>query len=137
MQREINAHADPFFKKLNLLKFDDLVKLRSLQFYFKSMNNMLPVYFSRMFETDSSAHPYDTRHKSSARPQVTKKITTSKCVRYFIPNIVKTIPHEVVSKGNTHSLAGFTKYARTSLLSSYSTSCNVPNCYICKKEIRI
>ena len=40
-----NAHTEPLFKKLNTLKFCDLMHARALKFYFRHSNSELPRYF--------------------------------------------------------------------------------------------
>ena len=127
-----NAHTEPLFKKLDYLKFSDIVQLRSLQFYYKSVHHLLPDYFDNIFTSDTPDHCYNTRNKSKSRPQVSKKVSTSRCIRFFIPNIVNDTPSPVINKINTHSLGGFTNYAKYSFLSSYKDVCETPNCYICQ-----
>ncbi len=39
-----NAHTEPIFKLLKLLKVKDILKLHELKFYFKYKNNKLPWY---------------------------------------------------------------------------------------------
>ena len=38
------AHTNPLFKRLQLLKFVDIFKLRDLKFYYNLYNGLLPVY---------------------------------------------------------------------------------------------
>ena len=40
-----NAHTEPLFKQLNLLKACDICKLQELKFYHKLINRQLPKYF--------------------------------------------------------------------------------------------
>ena len=40
-----NAHSDPLFKKLNVLKISDLYTCNILKFFFKHENETLPLYF--------------------------------------------------------------------------------------------
>ena len=40
-----NAHTEPLFKQLHLLKACDICKLQELQFYHKLINRQLPKYF--------------------------------------------------------------------------------------------
>ena len=79
-----NAHTEPLFRKLNCLNFTDIVQLRSLQFYYKSVNKILPYHFNNMFDSNSSDHEYNTRHKLTSRPQVSNKVSTSRCIRFYI-----------------------------------------------------
>ena len=43
-----NAHTDPLFKKLNILKFKDLFELCHLKLYYKYSHHKLPSYFLEM-----------------------------------------------------------------------------------------
>ena len=54
-----NAHTDPLFKSLNLLKLKDLFELSVLKLYFKLKHNLLPVYTLNMF-TESMRIPIIT-----------------------------------------------------------------------------
>ena len=44
-----NAHTEPLFKALNLLKLEDIHKLCVLKFYFKYTHNELPAYLQSFF----------------------------------------------------------------------------------------
>ena len=39
-----NAHTEPLFKNLNLLKVEDILKLQELKFYFRCIHKNLPAY---------------------------------------------------------------------------------------------
>ena len=61
--------------------------------------------------------------------------TRYKSIRYKIPELIKDnyLPKIVLEKMDTHSYAGFTKYAKTYTISKYKTTCKTRNCYVCKK----
>ena len=60
-----NAHTEPRFKALNLLKLEDIHKLCVLKFYFKYSHDELPAYLqSFYFLTRSEIHQHDTRPKN-------------------------------------------------------------------------
>ena len=126
-----NAHTEPLFKMLRILKFDDIVKLMSLQFYFKYSNNLLPHHFENIFSFDSVNHGYDTRGKNISRPQIPKKSFTSRCIRYHIPSLLKIIPSQILDKVHTHSFGGFSNFTKNYFLSDYNNKCLITNCYIC------
>ena len=48
-----NAHTEPLFKKLNLLKLSDIFKTRQARFYYRYINNEVPVYFQDIFSTNA------------------------------------------------------------------------------------
>ena len=43
-----NAHTDPIFKKLHMVKFIDMFNIAVWKFYYKLMNDLLPPYFNYM-----------------------------------------------------------------------------------------
>ena len=52
-----NAHTDPLFKKLKLLKVADILKIKELKLYYKFKHNTLPVYLQNLpFSPNSSIH---------------------------------------------------------------------------------
>ena len=57
-----DAHTGPIFKKLGLLKLNDIcmLQLGELMFYHKS--SLLPVQFDKMFLINSEIHSFNTRH---------------------------------------------------------------------------
>ncbi len=40
-----NGHTEPIFKKLKLIKIEDILKLNEIKFYYKLENKKLPAYF--------------------------------------------------------------------------------------------
>ena len=129
-----NAHTDVLFKKNNILKFEDIYKTSSLKFYHKYVNDSLPSYFDGMFHTDPITHQYDLR-VSQPRLQMTKKMFTSQCIRYSIPKLLSTVPHNISSKFETHSFKGFSKYIKQHYISKYKDVCDIPNCYTCRNTL--
>ena len=57
-----SSHTDPIFKKLNILKINDLHNVQQLKLYFKYINNCLHAYFQNFtFQTGLVIHNYSTR----------------------------------------------------------------------------
>ena len=58
-----NAHTEPLFKALDLLKLKDMLNLSTLKFYYRYLHDNLPAYFySFQITTQGSHHHYNTRH---------------------------------------------------------------------------
>ena len=51
-----NAHCMPLFKKLKLLRIQDIYKLNMLKFYYKYKKSILPNYFRDMFKENFLEH---------------------------------------------------------------------------------
>ena len=43
--KKYNSHTEPLFKKLHMLKVEDIFKLIQLKFFYKFINKDLPDYF--------------------------------------------------------------------------------------------
>ena len=68
-----NAHTDPLFKQLELLKLSDLVTLNALKFYYKYSNMQLPEYFYNFnITTQGVHHTHNTRQREQVRTERTR-----------------------------------------------------------------
>ena len=56
-----DAHSDPLFSKLNLLKGDDIITFQIIKFMFEFTNNKLPICLNELFITKNDIHQYPTR----------------------------------------------------------------------------
>ena len=54
-----NAHTDPIFKSLKLLKFENIVSLQVAKIMYLYKNGQLPESFNNMFLTGEEIHNYN------------------------------------------------------------------------------
>ena len=54
------AHSDPLLKQLSIIKFEDMVKMQQIQFYYQYLNAKLPSYFLTLI-FNQNQHNYYTR----------------------------------------------------------------------------
>ena len=108
-----NAHTEPLFKKMNILKYTDLVKLKAIKFYYKYCNNQLPEYF-KSFILEPQQHNYNTRQNNNIRTFHTNTWAARNCLRHHLPEIINSFPsvHNIREKVHTHCLDGFTQYVK-------------------------
>ena len=126
-----NAHTDPLFKILNLLKLKDIFELSVLKLYFKFKHNLLPVYTSNMF-TESIRNPhYNLRARGPLELANPTTVSGEKCLRCYLPNCINNSVSEVLDKVITHSYEGFSFFIKRAKVNSYRINCTVPDCYIC------
>ena len=128
-----NAHTEPLFKNLNLLKLDDLFKMNMLKLYYKLKNGTLPVYFMSMFSDVEARHGYNTRTHGDLQMQFSKTSSCQNCVRFLLPRFINETDDAILSKVSTHSFPGFNTYVKGYIMNKYRTSCEVHNCYICNR----
>ena len=130
-KEKYNAHTDPLFKNLTLLKVQDIFMLQCAKFYYKYKHGNIPLYFSNFFTRNSDIHSYQTRRRNELRPINFNNINTRNCIRFHIPNLINNLPENVKSKIDTHSMKGFSHYFKIYLIGKYQLECYIQNCYIC------
>ena len=126
-----NAHTNPLFIRLKLLKIQDMYSLCLLKFYHKYKNNVLPSYFNGMFEVVYPTHNYSTRQRGQPRLAGCRTKLAETAIRYSLPSAISQINENITSKILTHSLNGLSNYAKSYFISQYDPICLIDNCYIC------
>ena len=127
-----NAHTEPIFKKLNMLKINEMYNISLLKFYFKFINKCLPKYFMNILHYHE--HPYSTRTRDDPIHPRTNTNSARKSVRNHLPNFLKNMPQAITDKITTHSLASFSKYCKAYYINMYEYQCHIINCYICSLD---
>ena len=59
-----NAHTNPLFKSMKILKIEDMRRIQELVFFYKFSKNMLPVYFKTEYIRFLESN-YTNRHRFS------------------------------------------------------------------------
>ena len=84
-----NSHTEPLFKEISCLKFDNLLDLNLLKFYYCYSNQLLPSYFDCFnFIKRSSVHFYNTRNRNLLCTQRTVTKSADNCVRHAAPKLL-------------------------------------------------
>ncbi len=127
-----NAHTEPLFKKLSLLRIEHILHLQELKLYYKYRNNLLPHYIQTLpLLHFNEIHQYPTRGDHEMRQPKIKHEYARKFVRYAIPDTVNKTPRCILDKVETHSLQGYSKYIKKYYIDSYRVTCDKENCYVC------
>ena len=126
-----NSHTEPLLKKNNLLKITDIYYVNALKFHFKYERGILPGYFRNIFIDSQPVHEVNTRNKSYIILNQPNTALPRESVRYKIPQIMLNVPQCISDKVETHSLDGFSKYAKNHIINNYSLDCHIANCYVC------
>ena len=114
-----NAHTDPLFKKLGLLKVNDIYKVTAIKFYYKFKNELLPHSFSGIFTNTYASHTYETRQRNIPRTNPPKSNLLKTTIRYSIPKIISELPSCITEKLSKHSIQGLSNYSKQYFLSMY------------------
>ena len=125
------AHTDVLFKQPNLLKIDDIYKLKVLKFYYKLKHDSLPFQFSSFVPNLSIAsRNYGLRNPKFLIPTI-KHEHAKTSFRYQLIKIVNGTTTDIIDRIGTHSLYGFSLYIKHTLLENYKHRCAIINCYAC------
>ena len=120
-----NAHADPIFHDLKILKFDDLLSAQAQSFMYKYHNSILPSSFDGMFIPLSNQN----RTLSYKQPLIVIK-RLLRFPTYFLPKFWNSLPH--ISKVKS-SHRGFLKDIKDNALENYSEfKCIRQKCISCR-----
>ena len=128
-----NAHTEPIFKSLNMLKIEDIYTISKLKFYYKHVHNKLPFCLQKIpIQLVSDIHRHATRNQNKfSVPRVNHHFANN-AICYKIPKCLNDVHTCVLEKVNTHSLSGFNFYLKRYYIDRYSLNCLIDNCYICQ-----
>ncbi len=76
-----NAHNEPIFKTLKLLKVKDTLTLQELKYYYKYKHNKLPHYLQTLsIRPNSETHIYETRIQNEIHLSKTQHEYARRCI---------------------------------------------------------
>ena len=113
-----NAHTNPLFTKMFLLKVGDIHTVQQLNFVYKLTQNNLPAYFnSFIIRRQHNIHERLTRNRHYAcycksSPQFRRKV-------HKIFKTVNDTSTQIIDKMHTHSLQGVANYSKDLLIYEY------------------
>ena len=126
-----NAHTEPLYKELQLLKITDIFDVQCMKFWYKFSNNTLPNYFRTMFRYNNTLYDVETRNHDRMHVFPTRTFGARNVLRHRIPELVYQFPTGIIEKAQTHSITSFSNHIKQHILNSYSYHCIEPNCYVC------
>ena len=127
-----NYHTYPLFKKLYVLKIDDLKTLQEYKFFHKLVNKKLPKFFDTFsFTRHIDIHNYPTRRNClHITPRL--RYQTSMCsVRFRLPFTLNEAPNSILEKMSTHSIQGLCYYFKKTCVDLYPETCEIQSSYVC------
>ena len=105
-----NAHTDPLFKHLKLLKMKDIHQIQQLKFYHKLINNQTPKYFTLLgLVFNFESHECNTIRRNYITHRVRREYANL-CVRNSLPYLLNNTNQIILNKTTPHSLHGFAIY---------------------------
>ena len=95
-----NAHTEPLFKPLKLLKLEDLLSLNVLKLHYKLCHGVLPVYITNLFTriVPGSTHDYDLRPSGILKTPTGHTCVADWCVRFMLPKTINDADPSIIEK---------------------------------------
>ena len=130
-----NAHTEPLFKYLRIIKIKDLFDIQCLKFWYKFVNKLLPEYFKDMFRFNHELYEIGTRNRNNLHLFPTRTAGAQNVLRHAIPKLLLEYPVSIIEKVRTHSIESFISRLVQFILDRYEYVCTVADCYICNNTI--
>ncbi|KAJ8051132.1 RNA-directed DNA polymerase from mobile element jockey [Holothuria leucospilota] len=109
-------HTNDLFKSLNLLKLPDIIKLGIASFTYRSLNNILPDYFSDYFSHNSSIHDYNTRQSTFLHQDTIQTSSQHSSLRNRAIKLWNSLPYSIT---HTPSIQSFRRNFSRHFIGTY------------------
>ena len=129
--KKFNAHTEPIFKELKMLKIKDIFNIQCLKFWFKFENNSLPSFFKSILKYNHELHDIETRNRNQFHLFPTRTEGARNVLRHYIPELLKKFPRELLNLARNHSIDTFTYRLKNHIIDAYNSTCIINNCYVC------
>lgn len=130
------AHSEPICKKLGVVKVTDMYKIMLWKFYYKLMNNVLPVYFNYMKPDQPVICNYYGIRKPRYHLPLIKHEFAIQLVKYGLVKLLNVDNEETaLNKASiyTQSFFSFKLNLKIRMLNSYTENCNIRECDVCAR----
>lgn len=94
---KFDAHTDPIFKKLNILKLENICLLQLGLFMYSYKKSLLPNRFKNMFVLNSDIHGYSTRNLMAFRVPLCRTNIRQFSIRFQGPKFFNSLPLEMTN----------------------------------------
>jgi hypothetical protein len=111
-----NDHSSPLFKNLNILKLEDIYKLKVANYMYAFNKQILPSPLMNIILFNSNMHEHNTRNKENPHINARRTIITSNSLRHKGPEIWYQISEIVKSKKTIES---FIKNLKKHMITNY------------------
>ena len=127
-----NAHTNQLFRRLRILKIQDLCALHDYKFCYRYEKRNLPEYFlSEMLQRNTHVHNLSARFEGTYRLPAVGHEYARYCISYLFPKISNEMDEDIKSKIYSLSLNEFKNYIKQLFFDSYDVECDDNDCPSC------
>ena len=125
------AHTSNLFKQLNILKVEDIFKLKQMVFYYKFIHNKLPNAIKNILTAETRILRLAHTAFFLKLPPLANTEYAKKCIRHSIPELINNSDKNFIDNLKTWSLPCLKIHFKLETLKLYDIVCSTPNCYPC------
>ena len=105
-------------KHLKILSVPDMLLFNSMKFCFNYKRNEVPDYFTSFnLHTQRSSHDYNSLQRDDIRKNRMRINLTENVFGFFFPEMINSIPNQILIRIDTHSMDGFASAVNHHLIS--------------------
>ena len=130
-----NAHTEPLFKELNLLKIRGIYDIQCTKFWCKFTKSLLSKFFRSMFRYNYEIHDIESRSHESLHLFSNRTSGARLVLRHYIPKLLQTFPDAVLRKVRTHNIDNFVSHVKTYLYICIAMSVRYPTVLFVKPDM--
>ena len=116
---------------MNMDKYFMWIHYERLYNHNKAKHNKIVCIFRGIY-CRSSIHDHDTRYASQIDTISTRIVMASNRIRCRLPDVINSTTNRILNKIETHSLHGFSQFAKRFFIYQYPTHGFEINCYDCR-----
>ena len=102
-----NAHTEPLFKGLEMLKVKNTSDVQCMKFWYKFVNKSPPEYFDMMFTFNNELYQIKTHGQNQLHLFPTGTVSTPNVLRHLILDLLQEYPRPITQRANTHQSTKF------------------------------
>ena len=127
------AHCDPLFKKLNILKIDDLYNMSVMRFHFNFVNGRLPNFFNANLnlKSRSEIHSHYTRFNNYYNVPLIRFNYLKNNAVFKMAEVSNSLPLAIINKTTTHSYSNVMGRLKSHFISTIPNN-TCTGCYACR-----
>ena len=130
-----NAHTEPLFKELEMLKVKNIFDAQCMEFWYKFVKKSLPESFGTMFTFNNELYQIETRGQNQLHLFPTRTVSARNVLRHHIPDLLQEYPRAITQRLKTHNIESFVTLLLAYIIESYSYVCTDMNCYSCGRNV--
>ena len=111
-----NAHTEPLFRDLHLLKINDIFDIQCMTFWYKLSNDTLPNYFWSIFQYNSSLYVIETRTHDRRHVFPTRSLGVRNVLWHRFLELVFQFPADMIRMAQNHSITAFSNHIKHHIL---------------------